>query len=485
MRPEPPAEAVYRSPFVSRWASRAMLENWGDLKKFRTWRRLWVALAEAQKELGLGISEEQLRELRAHQDDINFAVAEARERETRHDVMAHIYAYGEQCPKARGIIHLGATSAYVGDNADLILMRDGLRLLRTPLAAACRNLVEFAREHRDLPCLAYTHFQPAQLTTVGKRACLWLQDLLDSLRAVAAMAEDMPFLGVKGTTGTQASFLALFDGDHDKVRALDRAVAEKMGFSRILPVAGQTYPRAVDYKVLSTLGLVAVACHKMAGDIRLLAGLGEIEEPFGEKQVGSSAMPYKRNPMRCERMASLSRFLLNLVPNAAFTAADQWLERTLDDSAVRRLALPEAFLAADTIAYLAANVTGGLVVNRQVIQRRAVAKLPFIATEDILMAAVKAGGDRQRLHERIRVHSMDAAERVTNGDGENDLIARIRNDKALAAVRDKLDELLRPESFVGRAPEQVDEFLREVVEPALTAFPLAEPSSQDPAEPRV
>jgi adenylosuccinate lyase len=299
------------------------------------------------------------------------------------------------------------------------------------------------------------------------------------------MAEDMPFLSVKGTTGTQASFLALFDGDHDKVRALDRAVAEKMGFSRILPVAGQTYPRAVDYKVLSTLGLVAVACHKMAGDIRLLAGLGEIEEPFGEKQVGSSAMPYKRNPMRCERMASLSRFLLNLVPNAAFTAADQWLERTLDDSAVRRLALPEAFLAADTIAYLAANVTGGLVVNRQVIQRRAVAELPFIATEDILMAAVKAGGDRQRLHERIRVHSMDAAERVTNGDGENDLIARIRNDKALAAVRDKLDELLRPESFVGRAPEQVDEFLREVVEPALTAFPLAEPSSQDPAEPRV
>lgn len=485
MRPEPPAEAVYRSPFVSRWASRAMLENWGDLRKFRTWRRLWVALAEAQKELGLGISEEQLRELRAHQDDVNFAVAEAKERETRHNVMAHIYAYGEQCPEARGIIHLGATSAYVGDNADLILMRDGLRLLRTPLAAACRNLAEFAREHSDLPCLAYTHFQPAQLTTVGKRACLWLQDLLDSLRAVAAMAEDMPFLGVKGTTGTQASFLALFDGDHDKVRALDRAVAEKMGFSRVFPVAGQTYPRALDYKVLSTLGLVAVACHKMAGDIRLLAGLGEIGEPFGEKQVGSSAMPYKRNPMRCERMASLSRFLLNLAPNAAFTAADQWLERTLDDSAVRRLALPEAFLAADTIAYLAANVTGGLVVNRQVVRRRALAELPFIATEDILMAAVKAGGDRQKLHECIRVHSMDAAERVTNGDGENDLIARIRNDKAFAAVRDKLDELLRPESFVGRAPEQVDEFLREVVEPALTAFPLAEPSSQDAAEPRV
>lgn len=477
-----PEEALYRSPFVTRWASRAMLENWGDLKKFRTWRRLWIALAEAQRELGLDISEEQILELREHRDDVNFEVAAEKEREVRHDVMAHVYAYGEQCPRARAIIHLGATSAFVGDNTDLILIRDGLELLLPPLAAACRNLVEFARRYRDLPCLAYTHFQPAQLTTVGKRACLWLADLLQAIDALAGRVEDMPFRGAKGTTGTQASYLALLDGDHGKVEELDRLVAAKMGFHRVFPVTGQTYPRMLDYRALSTLGELAIACSKMAGDIRLLAGLKELEEPFGRKQVGSSAMAYKRNPMRCERMASLSRFLLNNVQNAAFTAAEQWLERTLDDSAVRRLALPEAFLAGDSIAHLASNITGGLVVNERVIQRRVQAELPFMATENILMAAVKAGGDRQALHERIRRHAMAAADRVKSGDGENDLLERIRQDEAFAAVHESLGGLVRPEAFVGRAPEQVDEFLREVAEPALAELPTADEAD---AEPRV
>jgi adenylosuccinate lyase len=469
-----PEEAVYRSPFVTRWASREMVGLWSDLTKFRTWRRLWIALAEAEKELGLEISDEQIAELKAHADDVNFDVAAQKERELRHDVMAHVHAYGEQCPAARGIIHLGATSCYVGDNTDLILMRDGLRLLQAPVAAACRNLAAFAREYRDLPCLAYTHFQPGQPTTVGKRACLWLQDLLTALTEIAALADEMPFRSVKGTTGTQASFLALFEGDAAKVRKLERLIADKMGFELVLPVAGQTYPRGLDYKVLSTLGLLATACHKMAGDVRLLAGLKELEEPFGKKQVGSSAMAYKRNPMRSERMTALSRFVLNNVQNAAFTAADQWLERTLDDSAARRLALAEGFLAADSIAQLAANVSNGLVVNRPVIERRLRAELPFMATENILMAAVKAGGDRQDLHERIRQHSVAAAERVKQGDGENDLLARIASDPAFARVRDRLDEIIDARAFVGRAPEQVDEFLENVVEPALAGFPEGE-----------
>ena len=471
MTDSPAAESSYRSPFATRWASPAMLANWSDLRKFRTWRRLWIALAEAQKELGLAITDDQIAELRAHRDDVDFEVAARIERETRHDVMAHVRAYGQQCPTARGIIHLGATSAFVGDNTDLVCMRDALRLLLPPVAAACRHLAAFAREWKSRPCLAYTPFQPAQVTTVGKRACLWLQDLLDALSGLARAADELPFRGVKGTTGTQASYLALFDGDAEKVGRLERLVAEKMGFARLCPVTGQTYPRALDYKVLSTLGLLAVACHKMAGDIRLLAGLKELEEPFGRAQVGSSAMAYKRNPMRCERMASLSRFLLNLVPNAAFTAAGQWLERTLDDSAVRRLALPEAFLAADAIAQLAANVTGGLVVNVRVIERRLAAELPFMATENILMAAVRAGGDRQELHERIRRHALAAAERAKEGDGANDLVERIRTDDAFAVVRDALADALDATSYVGRAPEQVEEFLSQIVEPALAEFP--------------
>ncbi|NLW50084.1 MAG: adenylosuccinate lyase [Candidatus Brocadiaceae bacterium] len=475
-----PEESVYRSPFATRWAGRAMLENWSDLRKFRTWRRLWIALAEAERLLGLDISEEQIAELRAHQDDVDFELAARLERETRHDVMAHVRAYGEQCPRARGILHLGATSAFVGDNTDLILLRDGLRLLLPPLATAGRNLAAFAREWRALPCLAYTHFQPAQVTTVGKRACLWLQDLLDAAREIARVADELPFRGVKGTTGTQASFLALFDGDHEKVKELERRVAEAMGFSRVCPVTGQTYPRALDYRALCALGLLAAACHKMAGDLRLLAGLKELEEPFGRSQVGSSAMAYKRNPMRSERMASLCRFLLNQVPNAAFTAADQWLERTLDDSAVRRLTLPEAFLAADSVLRLAANVTGGLVVNRAVIERRLRAELPFIATENILMLGVRAGGDRQALHERIRVHSLDAAERVKAGDGVNDLLDRLRADEAFTAIGAGLDAALAPSAFVGRAPEQVDEYLDQVARPALADLPDDDDAAGEP-----
>ncbi len=462
---------IYSSPFVTRWAGRPMLENWSDLNKYRTWRRLWVALAEAQKELGLQIADEQIRELRAHADEIDFDRVAEHERETRHEVTAHIRTYGELCPAARPIIHLGATSAFVADNTYLVQMRDGLRLLLGPLGRACRSLVELAREHAQTPCLAYTHLQPAQVTTVGKRACLWLHDLLGALEHIRSLAEDMPLRSAKGTTGTQASFLTLFDGDHTKVQRLEELVARKMGFARVVPVSGQTYSRMLDYRVLCALGELAIACSKMATDLRLLAGLKEMEEPFGTSQVGSSAMAYKRNPIRCERMVALSRFLLNDVQNAAFTAADQWLERTLDDSAVRRLSLAEGFLAADSIARVAANVTGGLVVNEQVIDRRLRAELPFMATETILMAAVQAGGDRQDLHERIRRHSMAAAERVKQGDGRNDLLERIRQDEAFAAVRDELDALVAPAAFVGRAPHQVADYLAEVAEPTLADYP--------------
>jgi len=468
--PQDPEE-LYRSPFATRWASEAMLRNWSDMRKFRLWRSLWIALAETEKALGLDISDEALAQLKAHRDDVNLEAAQKLERELRHDVMAHVRAYGEQCPAAKGIIHLGATSCCVTDNAELIMMRDGLRLLLKPTAATCRNLAAFARRYKDLPCLAYTHFQPAQLTTVGKRACLWLQDFVSDLEAFAQLAELMPFRSVKGTTGTQASFLALFDGDEGKVKELERAVAEKMGFDSVVPVTGQTYPRKLDYMVLTTLGGLAISAHKMAADVRLLAGLKEIEEPFEKTQVGSSAMAYKRNPMRCERMAALGRFLISNVQNAAFTAAEQWLERSLDDSANRRLSLPEGFLAADSIAHLAANVTGGLVVNEEVIAARVRAELPFMATENILMEAVKAGGDRQDLHERIRRHSLAAAEQVKLRGGENDLLERIRGDEAFAAVGERLDEIARPEAFVGRAPGQVEEYLAEHVEPVLKRFP--------------
>ena len=480
-RPRPEG-GLYRSPFVTRWASEEMLRVWSDLNRARLWRSLWIALAEAEKELGLNISDEAIGQLRAHRDDVDLEAAERLERDLRHDVMAHVHAYGEQCPEARGIIHLGATSCFVTDNADLMLIRDGLRLLAGPLASACRRLADFARRYRDLPCLAYTHFQPAQLTTIGKRACLWLQDLLGDLQAIADLAERVPFLGVKGTTGTQASFLALFDGDAAKVCSLERLVAEKMGFRSTFLVTGQTYPRKFDYTVLGVLAGLGISAHKMAADVRLLAGLKEVEEPFGEKQVGSSAMAYKRNPMRCERMAGLGRFLINNVQNAAFTAADQWLERTLDDSANRRLSLAEGFLAADSVAHLAANVSDGLVVNERVIAARVQAELPFMATENILMEAVQAGGDRQALHERLRQHSMSAASRVKEEGAQNDLLDRIRGDEAFAAVRDRLDEIVRPDAFVGRAPQQVDEFLSGHVEPVLRGFGDV---TADAREPRV
>ena len=466
----PGPEEFYRSPFATRWAGEAMLRNWSDAHRFRLWRELWIALAEAEAELGLDVSEEAIAQLKTHRDDLNLEAAEAYERELRHDVMSHARAYGDQCPAARGKIHLGATSCFITDNADLVMMREGLGLLTGPLAGACRQLAGFARSHRSLPCLGFTHFQPAQLTTVGKRACLWLQDLLGDLEAIAALADDLPMRGVKGATGTQASFLALFEGDGAKVQILEKLVAVKMDFERVVPVTGQTYPRKLDHKVLTTLAGLAVSAHKMAVDIRLLAGLKEVEEPFGSRQVGSSAMAYKRNPMRCERMTALSRFLINNAQNAAFTAADQWLERTLDDSANRRLSLAEGFLAADSIARIALDVTAGLVVNQRVIEARVRAELPFMATENILMEAVKAGGDRQELHERIREHSMAAARRVKGEGGENDLLERLRGDAAFAAVRGRLDEIARPEAFVGRAPEQVDEFLADVVEPVLARF---------------
>jgi len=460
-------EDLYRSPFLTRWASEEMLRTWGDAHKFRLWRSLWIALAEAERELGVDIPQEAISQLKEHRDELNLEEAARLERELRHDVMAHLHAYGAQCPAARGIIHLGATSAFVGDNADLIRIRESLRLLLPPLGSACRNLADFALRYRDLPCLGYTHFQPAQPTTVGKRACLWLHDLLTDLEALSELAGRVPFRGVKGTTGTQASYLSLFDGDPEKVRRLDELVAEKMGFSRLFPVTGQTYPRKFDHTVLGALAGLAVSAQKMAGDIRLLAGLGELEEPFGRKQVGSSAMPYKRNPMRCERMAGLSRFLISMAQNAAFTAAEQWLERTLDDSSNRRLTLAESFLAADSIVRLAANVTDGLVVNEQVVAARLRAELPFMAAETILMEAVKAGGDRQELHERIRRHAMDAARRVKGEGAENDLLERIRRDEAFRAVHHRLDELTRPEQFTGRASEQVAQYVSETVEPVL------------------
>ena len=463
-------EELYRSPFVTRWAGEGMLRLWSDLHRARVWRSLWLALARAEKALGLDISDEAIRQLQDRRDDVDLEAVRRYERELRHDVMAHVRAYGDQCPAARGIIHLGATSCYVADNADLIIMRDSLRLLTGPLAATCAQLADFARRHKDLPCLGYTHFQPAQLTTVGKRACLWLQDLLGDLLCIADLAEELPLRGVKGATGTQASFLALFDGDETKVQELERAVADKMGFKRLVPVTGQTYPRKLDFKVLSTPSALGISASKMAADVRLLAGLKEIEEPFGKKQVGSSAMAYKRNPMRCERMAALSRYLVNNAQNAAFTAAGQWLERTLDDSANRRLSLAEGFLAADSIASLARNVTNGLVVNAHVIAARVRAELPFLATETILMEAVKAGGDRQELHERIRQHSMAAAEKIKSEGGENDLLDRIKTDAAFAMIRQRLDEPLRPEAFVGRAPQQVEQYLVRHVEPALKRF---------------
>jgi adenylosuccinate lyase len=461
---------TYETPLVERYASREMAELWGDLSRFRTWRRLWLALAEAQQALGLPLPEGALDELRAHLDDVDLDRAAAYERRLRHDVMAHVHALGDLAPRARPILHLGATSCYVGDNTDLILMRHSWDLLLPKLAATVRQLADFARRWADLPTLGFTHFPPAQLTTVGKRATLWIQDLLMDLARWEQLRAELLLRGAKGTTGTQASFLSLFDGDEAKVVALDQAIADKMGFRGTFPVTGQTYPRKVDHEVVAALASFAVSAHKMAVDLRLLAHLKEVEEPFGAHQIGSSAMAYKRNPMRSERITSLARFLIHLPAQTAETAAQQWMERTLDDSANRRLVLPGAFLAADALLEALLEVTQGLVVYPAVIQRRIQEELPFMATEEILMAAVRAGGDRQTLHEALRRHSQEAAQQVKVLGRPNDLLERLAGDPLFAAVRERLAHLLDPAAFVGRAPQQVAQFLDRQVDPALAAY---------------
>lgn len=458
---------LYENPLITRYADREMAYLFSDDKKFKTWRRLWVALAEAEMEMGLDISQEQVAELKAHMEDINYDVAKAREREVRHDVMSHVYAYGQQCPKARGIIHLGATSCYVGDNADVIIMREALEMVRRKLIATMGFLAQFAREYAQMPTLGFTHFQPAQLTTVGKRACLWLQDLWLDYKDIEYVLGDMPLRGVKGTTGTQASFLTLFDGDHAKVRELERRIVAKLGYDSAYPVTGQTYPRKQDYRILSALSGIAQSASKFANDIRLLQNLKEIEEPFEKSQIGSSAMAYKRNPMRTERMCSIGRFLMSLSDNGAATASTQWLERTLDDSANKRLTVAQAFLAADGILNLYANVADGLVVYPKTIRRHIDEELPFMATETILMEAVKRGGDRQELHEKIRTLSMQAGARVKNEGLDNNLIALMARDDAFGMDEKEMRDMLSPQAFTGRAEQQTEEFLRECIDPIL------------------
>jgi adenylosuccinate lyase len=444
-----------------------MAALFSDRVKFTTWRRVWLALAESQRELGLPIEAAQVDEMRAPLGDIDFEAAEAEERRRRHDVMAHVHAFGLAAPTAKPIIHLGATSADVTDNVDLILMRTGLHLLQRRLSSVLEALGAFARAHARLACLGATHLQPAQPTTVGKRACLWAQDFLLDLKEVTRLAEQLPFRGIKGTTGTQGSFLELFAGDHGKVRELDRRVTERLGFARSVAVSGQTYPRKLDTIVLGVVAGIGESAAKFATDVRLLQGFGELAEPFGAEQTGSSAMPYKRNPMRCERLCSLARFLVSLPPNAAQTASTQWLERTLDDSANRRLVIPQAFLAADACLILALDVAKGLAVFPRVIERRLAAEVPFLATELILVEGVKAGGDRQELHEAIRQHAQAAATRVREDGAGNDLFERLAADARFAAILEILPRLSDPARFVGRAPEQVQEFLAEELEPAL------------------
>ena len=470
---------VYENPLTERWGSKEISEIFSPDRKFRTWRALWIALAESQKALGLKITAGQISEMKKFRDRINYREAQAREKETFHDVMSHVWAYGLQCPKAKPIIHLGATSAYVGDNTDLVLLREALRIIAGRIAAVAAALAKFAKRYRALPTLAFTHFQPAQLTTVGKRATLWIQDLLFDIDEVDRLAREMPFLGVKGTTGTQASFLALFDGDDRKVEALDRMVAREMGFARSIDVSGQTYPRKIDYFVLSALSGVAQSASKFATDLRLLAHLQEVEEPFGKKQIGSSAMAYKRNPMQSERVVSLARHVMSLAANAAHTAAGQWFERTLDDSANRRITIPEAFLAVDVILSTCHYIAAGLVVNEDVIASHVARELPFMATENILMEAVKAGGDRQELHEVIRQASHEAARKVKSG-GENDLLARLAAGPEFAAVTGRLEEIIRPERFTGRSAKQVDAFLAGRVRAALRKHKPMPPGERPP-----
>ena len=459
----------YTSPLSERYASKEMQYIFSPDKKFRTWRKLWIALAETEKELGLDITEEQIEELKAHADDINYDVAKEREKVVRHDVMSHVYAYGKQCPNAKGIIHLGATSCYVGDNTDIILMSEALEIVRKKLINVIAELAKFADGHKSLPTLAFTHFQPAQPTTVGKRATLWMQEFMMDLEDLEYVKGSLKLLGSKGTTGTQASFLELFDGDQETIDKIDPMIAKKMGFETCYPVSGQTYSRKVDTRVVNVLAGIAASAHKMSNDIRLLQHLKEIEEPFEKSQIGSSAMAYKRNPMRSERIASLSRYVMVDAMNPAITSATQWFERTLDDSANKRLSVPEGFLAIDGILDLCLNVVDGLVVYPKVIEKRLMSELPFMATENIMMDAVKAGGDRQELHERIRELSMEAGRNVKEKGLDNNLLELIAADPAFNLSLEELQKTMDPAKYVGRAPIQVDVYLKNVVNPVLEA----------------
>lgn len=459
--------STYESPFCTRYASKEMQYIFSADKKFSTWRRLWVALARGEMKLGLPVTQEQVDELEAHINDINYAVAEEREKLVRHDVMSHVYAYGQQCPKAAGIIHLGATSCYVGDNTDVIIMRDALLLVKKKLLNVINNLAGFANEHKDQPCLAYTHLQPAQLTTVGKRATLWINELMMDLEEVEYRISKLKLLGQKGTTGTQASFVELFKGDSAKIKALEKSIAEEMGFEECVPVSGQTYSRKMDSMVLNVLGGIAESCSKFSNDLRILANFKEMEEPFEKNQIGSSAMPYKRNPMRAERITSLARYVMIDTLNPAFTAGTQWFERTLDDSANKRVSVAEGFLAVDAILNIMINITNGLVVYPKVIEQRVMRELPFMATENIMMRAVEKGGNRQELHEALRKHSIAAAKVVKEEGGENDLVKRIAADPMFMITEEEIMSVLKPAHYTGRAPEQVEEFLKECVWPVL------------------
>jgi adenylosuccinate lyase len=457
----------YESPFNKRYASKEMLEIFSPHKKFKTWRTLWIALAEAEKELGLNITDEQINELKLYKDDINYDLAEKIEKETRHDVMSHVHAYGAQCEKAKGIIHLGATSCYVGDNTDIIIYSEGLKLIKKKVLSVISKLSRFAEKYKDMPTLGFTHYQPAQLVTVGKRACLWIMDLLLDIEELDFVIDNLKLLGSKGTTGTQASFLALFNGDHEKVKKLEMLIAEKLGFKNVIPVSGQTYSRKQDSRILNALSAVAQSAYKFSNDMRLLANLKEMEEPFEKNQIGSSAMAYKRNPMRSERISSLARYVIVDALNPAITASTQWFERTLDDSANKRISLPEAFLAVDAILNIYNNIADGIVVYPKIIRKRILEELPFMATENILMEAVKRGGDRQVLHERIRVHSMEASKMVKEEGKPNDLIKRIADDPLFDISLEELDKVLAPENYIGRSKEQVEEFLSQHVLPVL------------------
>lgn len=469
----------YISPFQTRYASDEMQYIFSPDNKFRTWRRLWVALARAEQAEGLAITDRQIEQLEAHVDDINYEAAEAREREVRHDVMAHVWAYGQQCPDAKGIIHLGATSCYVGDNTDILVMRQALTLVRNKLLGVMQLLADFADQYKDMPALAYTHLQPAQLTTVGKRAAIWLNELYMDYQEVTHRLEGLALLGSKGTTGTQASFMELFGGDEDKIRNVENRIAAEMSMANIVPISGQTYSRKTDYFVLTALSGLAQSASKFANDLRILQNFKEMEEPFEKNQIGSSAMPYKRNPMRCERICALSRYIMADCLNPAMTAANQWFERTLDDSANKRIAVAEGFLAADAVLNLLLNVCDGLVVYPKVVAARVMAELPFMATENIMMQAVKKGGDRQELHERLRGHSLAAARVVKEEGLPNDLLDRIAADPAFGLSREELEKTMRPAAFTGRAASQVEAFLRDVIRPVLAVNKADISAAQD------